>query len=72
MFGTTKKLCERNTLNIVCNRIVIESKSTVTYFGVTLDQSLSGDVIASGVLSKTSNKLKIFNSNARKFNIKIK
>ena len=41
--GTRKKLCKCNTLNIVCNGNVIESKSTVTYLGVTLDQSLSGD-----------------------------
>ena len=44
VFGTRKKLCKCNTLNIVCNGIVIESMSTVTYLGVTLDQSISGDV----------------------------
>ena len=45
-------MCKRNTLNIVCNGILIESKSSVTYLGVTLDQSLSGGVIASDVLLK--------------------
>ena len=60
MFGTRKQFCKCNTLNIVCNRNVIVSKSTVTYLGVTFDQSLSSDVIASDVLSKTLNKLKFF------------
>ena len=72
VFGTRNKLCKCNTLNIVCNGIVIESKSTVTYLGVTLDQSLSGDIIASGGLFKTSNKLKFLYRNARKFNMKTK
>ena len=72
VFGTRNTLCKCNTLNIVCNGIAIESKSTVTYLGVTLDQSLSGDVIASDVLFKTSNKLKFLYRNARKFNMKTK
>ena len=60
VFGTKRKLCKCNTINIVFNGNVIESKSTITYLGVTLDQSLSGDVIASDILSKTSNKQKLF------------
>ena len=70
MFGTNIKLCKCNTVNIVCNGNVIESKSTVTYLGIILDQSLSGDARASDVHSKTSNKLKVLHRNARKFNIK--
>jgi hypothetical protein len=35
VFGTRNTLCKCNTLNIVCNGIVIESKQTVTYLGVT-------------------------------------
>ena len=54
----------------MCNGNVIELESTVTYLGVSLDQSLSGDAIASDVLSKTSNKLMHLYRNARKFNIK--
>ena len=41
VFGTKRKLCKCSTLNTVCNGNVIESKSTVTYLGITLDQSLS-------------------------------
>ena len=44
VFGTRNKLCKCNSLNIVCNGNVIESKSTVTYLGVSLNQSLSDDV----------------------------
>ena len=55
---------------MMMNGNVIESKSTITYLGVPLDQSLSGD--ASDVFSKTSNKLKFFYRNANKFNIKTK
>ena len=58
VFGIRPTFCKCNTYNIVCNGNVIESKSKVTYLGVT--QSLSGDVIASDVLSKTLNKLKYF------------
>ena len=72
VFGTKKHLCKCNTVNIVCNGNVTESKSTVTYLSVTLDQSLSGDVIASDVLSKTSNKLTFLYRNARKVNKKTK
>ena len=62
VFGTGKRkmLCKCNTFKIVCYGNVIESKATVTYLGVNLDQSLSNDVIASYVPFKTSNKLKFF------------
>ena len=56
MFGTNRKLCKCNTINIICNGNAIESKSTVTSLDVTLDEFLSGDAIDSDVLSKMSNK----------------
>ncbi len=52
-FGRKRKSSTCKTINIVCNENVIESKSTVTYLGVTLDQPLSGDAIASDDISKT-------------------
>ena len=70
VFGTKRKLCKCNTVNIVCNGNATESTSTITYLGMTLDQSLSGDAIASDVLSKMSNKLKFLYRNGRKFNKK--
>jgi len=72
VFRTKTKQLKCNTLIIVCNGNVIESESTVTYLGVTLDKSLSGDVMTSDVLSKTSNKRMVLFRNARKFNMKIK
>ena len=50
----------------------IESKSNVTYLGVTLDQFLSGEIIASNILYKSSNKLKFLYRNAGKFNLETK
>ena len=41
VFGTKRKLRKCSTLSTVCNKNVIESKSTVTYLGITLDQFLS-------------------------------
>ena len=49
---------------------MIESKSNVTYLGVSLDQFLSGEIIASNILYKSSNKLKFLYRNAGKFNLK--
>ena len=56
----------------MCNGNVIKSNSTVTFLGVALDQSLSNDIIAFDVLSKTSNKLKLLHGNTRRFNMKTK
>ena len=65
--------CKRDKLNVVCSGYVTESKSSVTYLGVTLDQFLSSDIIASKILTKSSNKLKkIVHRNARNFNLKTK
>ena len=72
LFASKRRLQKFNTLNVVCNGNVIESKPNVTYLGVTLDQSLSGDAIASKVISKSSNKLKFLYRNTRKFNLKTK
>ena len=36
VFGTKRTLWKCDTINIACNGNVIESKSTVTYLGVTL------------------------------------
>ena len=40
--------------------------------GVTLDQFLSGEIIASNILYKSSNKLKFLYRNAGKFNLETK
>ena len=50
LFGTKRRLSTGAKLNVICNGNVIESKSNVTYLGVTLDQFLSGEIIASNIL----------------------
>ena len=55
-----------------CGGNDIESRQTVTYLGVTLDQSLSGDVIANKVVSKCTNKVKFLYRNAKQFDLKTK
>ena len=71
--GIKIKLSTGVKLNVVCNGNVIESKLNVTYLGVTfVDQFLSGEIIASNILYKSSNKLKFLYRNAGKFNLKTK
>ena len=48
--GTERRLSTGVKLNVICNGNVIESKSNVTCLGVTLDQLLSGEIIASNIL----------------------
>ena len=52
--------CKRDKLNVVCSGYVTESKSSVTDLGVTLDQFLTSDIIASKILTKSSNQLNNF------------
>ena len=72
LFGTKRRLSTGVKLNVICNGNVIESKSNVTYLGVTLDQFLSGEIIASNILFKSSNKLKFLYRNAGKFTLETK
>ena len=58
LFGTKSKLSKSNTLKVMCNGSEIVSKSSVTYLGLTLDQSLIGASIAAKVLDKCACKLK--------------
>ena len=51
---------------------IVEWDANVTYLGVPLDQFLSGEIIASNILYKSSNKLKFLYRNAGKFNIETK
>ena len=59
-------------LNVICNGNVIESKSNVTYLVMTLDQFLSGEIIASNILYKSSNTFKFLYGEADQFNLKTK
>lgn len=60
LFGSKRRLSSVNTVTVKCGDDVIALKSEVTYLGVTFDQSLSGDALASKLLTKSSNKLTFF------------
>jgi len=72
LFASKRRLRKASTINVVCNGNNIVSKSNVTYLGVTLDQSLTGDAIATKVITKCANKLKFLYRNTRNFNLKTK
>lgn len=50
----------------------IESKASVTYIGMTLDQLLSGESVSASVLSKSADKQKFLYRRTRQFDIKNK
>uniref|UniRef100_A0A671W1V6 Reverse transcriptase domain-containing protein n=1 Tax=Sparus aurata TaxID=8175 RepID=A0A671W1V6_SPAAU len=58
LFGTKRKLVKSNVLKVMCNGSEIVSRSNVTYLGLTLDQSLTGESIAAKILDKCACKLK--------------
>ena len=72
LFPSKRRLQKFNSLNVACNQNVIESKPSVTYLGVTLDQLLTGDTMAPRMICKSSNELKFLYRNTRKFNLKTK
>ena len=47
LFGSKPRLKSGASVNVSCNGTHIQSTSTVKYLGATLDQSLSGDSMAS-------------------------
>ena len=70
LFASKRRVQRKNGLMVKCGGNDIESRQTVTYLGVTLDQSLSGDVIANKVVSKCTNKVTFFYRNAKQFDLK--
>ena len=72
LFATKRRLRNVNSINVSCNGNNIVSKANVSYLGVNLDQSLTGEDIANTVIAKSSNKLKFLYRNTRNFNLKTK
>ena len=73
LFGTKKKLASVNNFNIQCNNTSIKSVKNVSYLGLTLDNTLSGDSIVTNIIKKSSSRLKflyrhkeILNESSRK------
>ena len=58
LFGTKIKLSRTNALKVTCNGTEIVSQKSVTYLGLTLEQSLTCKSIADKILSKGASKLK--------------
>lgn len=58
MFGSKRKLRKTKDFSIFCNGQNIKSQKSVKYLGVELDQSLSGESIASSVIKKVNSRLK--------------
>lgn len=60
LFGPKRKLknVTENIFSIVCNGIIIESKSYVKYLGVILDNFLSGEYIVDNIINKANQRLK--------------
>ena len=72
LFGSKKRIQQNNSIQVKCNGNDIESMQQVTYLGLTLDQSISGNTIADKVVLQCSNKVKFLYRNANKFNMKTK
>ena len=66
LFASKGRLQKHNAIQVRCGGNDIESKQDVTYLGITLDQSLSGDNIVNKTVTKCSNKVKFLYRNARK------
>ena len=58
LFGSRVTLARHKKLSIECNGVNLEAKSAVKYLGTILDQTLSGEGMASGVLQKVYSRTK--------------
>ncbi len=58
LFGTKHRLKKVSQMDITCNNVKIEAKSSVKYLGVTLDQDISGKTMGDNVVKKINSVLK--------------
>ena len=58
IFGSKRKLNKVSEFSVEYGNTKISSKKCVRYLGVTIDQCLSGDAMATSIISKTIGKLK--------------
>ena len=73
LFGTKRKLALINNFQVHCNNFLIKSVEKVSYLGLTLENTLSGDCIVTNIIKKASSRLKflyrykdMLNENSRK------
>ena len=72
LFGTKCRLQKSNKIKVTCNGNEIISLTWVTYLGITLDQSLSGEFIAEKIVYKSACNLEFMCCRMRQFDITIK
>jgi len=58
LFGSKSKLKKMSKLNISCNDVQLESKSSVKYLGATIDQNMSGKSMGTNIVQKVNSGLK--------------
>ena len=58
LFGSQRNLSKTSDLNVHCNKTRIESKSTVKYLGLQIDQNVSGETMACNVIKKVNCRTK--------------
>ena len=59
LFGTEKKLASVNNFHVQCDNISVTSVKTVTYLGLSLENTLSGNSIVSNIIKKSSSRRKV-------------
>ena len=72
LFGTRRKLSNCRNLNVSCNGINNESKTSVNYPGAATDNCLSGDSMALSIIQKANCRLKFLYRNAKFLNSHVK
>ena len=70
LFGTRRKLNSLHDFSINCNGMTISTSSSVKCSGITLDNTLSGDSIASDVIKKANGRLKFLYRHSNCLNFK--
>ena len=70
VFGSKYKLRNVSKMNIACNNVQIEAKSSVKYLGVVLDQDMSGETTGSKIVKKVNSGLKFLYRKSEFLNFK--
>ena len=63
-FGTKRKLKNWTGYTIECDGQTIHAAPSVKYLGLTIDQYLNGDEMASGIIKKINSRLKLLYTQA--------
>ena len=72
LFGSSRKLSKVDQFQVTYNGQVIKAQESIKYLGVTLDQSLSGDIMVDSIIKKATGKLKFLYRYSQYFNQKLR